>query len=165
MASKLLFLPFAWLMVGCNPSDPVWDLPCGERPERSVLVGTGGEDFRVIDDQPLPIEYGDQGGSHIWVGVRLVGFGPQAAVQFGIVDADDPGTVYSGPNAEHPELSYNTEAVASEASGLFGFIEEGYDPETDMELPGPSGRNVVLWADVSDECGVLVHGETSAKVE
>lgn len=160
----LLSLPLTLLALGCNTPDPTWALPCDQRPERTVTPGTGEGEFHVIDDNPLPIQYGDQGGQHIWVGVRLEGFGEHPTIEFGIRDAADSTLSYSGPNAEHLELHYNSDAEASEASGLFGYLY-GYDESTGEELPSPSGKTVILWADVVDTCGVTVHGETQASVQ
>lgn len=164
-ALTLLALPLAALTFGCEPSDPVWDLPCDQRPARSVIPGTGEGSFHVIDDNPLPIEYGSQGGQHIWVGVRIVGFGPEASVLFGIRDADDPDIVYSGPNTEHLELHYNSDAEASEAYGIYGYLDSGYDPETGESDSNPSGKRVVVWAQVGDACGETAEGETEADVQ
>ncbi|MEZ4300216.1 MAG: hypothetical protein R3B70_35040 [Polyangiaceae bacterium] len=153
------------LLGGCSEPDPTWDLPCEQRPAREVIPGTGEGSFETADDRELKQVFGSQGGSHIWVGVRVRGFGQSPVVTFGILDAEDPSIEFSGPNTEIAELHYNKGEDASEASGMYGFLP-GYDPETQMDLPSISGRKVVLWADVSDECSSeAVHGETLSQVE
>ena len=167
MVSKYALLLFGcgFLCVGCNQDDPVWELPCEERPAREVIPGTGEGSFEAADE-PLEIQYGDQGGSHIWFGVRLRGFGPEATVTHGITHSTDPALSYSPPGQERVELRYNSGEKASEASGMFAFLE-AYDPVTGFTTPVPSsGEKVVLWAEVIDECTPEpVRGETVAEVE
>ena len=162
----VLFAAAAYLL-GCEPRDPVWDMPCSDRPARSIEVGTGGDAFVAADAAPIPIQYGSQGGQHIWVSLRLRGFGPEVTTTFGIDDAEDPSRIYSGPNAEHPELRYNAELERSEAIGMYGYLTTSYDPDTMMERPGPSGRQVTLWAEVADECtgGVAIRAEATGTVQ
>lgn len=165
MSWRALVLLLAPVLTGCVEKDPVWDLPCEDRPAREVLPGTGEEEFRSLDDNPLFVEYGDQGGTHIWFAVRLHGFGPNATIQFGITDAQDPAVIYSGPLVEAQKLEYNAEEKASEARGLFAFLE-AYDEVSMTTRPLPSGKTVVLWADVSDECTPeAVHGEATGEVQ
>ncbi len=129
-------------------------------------MGTGGYGFQAADVELIPIQQGSQGGEHIWVSVRLHGFGPEASISFGILDAADPKTVYSGPNQQHVNLSYNTEEDASEATGMYGYLASEYDPDTMMELPGPAGKKVILWADVIDACTPdAVHTEANGRVQ
>ncbi|MFO0591277.1 MAG: hypothetical protein U0441_27265 [Polyangiaceae bacterium] len=162
-----LFLAMPALLVGCDPGDPVWDMPCSERPAQAVEIGTGGEEFVAADAAPIPIQYGSQGGQHIWVSLRLRGFGPTVAASFGIRDALDPSRIYSGPNAEHPELRYDVKVERSEAIGMYGYLTTSYDPDTMMEMPGPSGKSVTFWADVTDDCsaGKPVHAEATGTVQ
>lgn len=152
-------------VVACAPRDPVWDMPCADRPAREVEVGTGAEEIRSADGG-LYIENGSQGGQHIWISVRMRGFGPEASLKYGIHDAEDPSIVYSGPLTEHVDLSYDPEAEASEALGLYGYLTTRYDPITQEPLPGPEGKSVVLWAEVSDACSPdAVLGEATGEVQ
>lgn len=161
---QLLLLPFGLMAFGCSEPDPVWALPCDQRPEREVIPGTGEDSFRPVENKSVAPTSGSQGGSHIWFSVRLRGFGPEASVRFGIFDAEDSSIVYSGPNAEHVELSYNSQQDASEAAGMFAFLSD-YDYENDRPAPSPRGQSVIFWADVSDQCTEdPVHGETASKV-
>ena len=54
------------MLVGCNYEDPVWEMPCDQRPQREIIPGTGEKRFHPADEKPLEIQYGSQGGSHIW---------------------------------------------------------------------------------------------------
>lgn len=164
-ASKWLFAQAHWVTliggmlavaaVGCSPQDPVWALSCADRTERSVEVGTGQGQFVDADAAPLEKVFGGQGGEHIWMAVRLTGFGPTAQVTHGIRDAEND-TEYSGPLQDTVQLHYNGAEDASEAAGMFGFLSFESDP---------SGRDVVLWAKVSDQCGVIAEGEANGTVE
>lgn len=172
MASPPLH-PFACLLLaasplafGCSPPDPVWAMDCDARPEPEVVPGTGEGAFVHADEGPLVIQYGSQGGSHIWMGVQLRGMGgPEVTVQYGILDAADPTIVHSGPNAERVALSYDSAEETSETAGLFGYLYDQYDENTGEPLPGPSGRDVILWAEVSDVCHQGVRGEAPAHVK
>lgn len=147
----LLFLLLAPTLTACVQKDPVWELPCEERPAREVIPGTGEDEFRSLDDNKASIEFGDQGGAHIWFAVQMRGFGPNASIEFGITDPADPGVVYSGPLFESQKLKYDSGEEASLATGLFAFVY-GYDETTMMESPDPSGKEVLFWAQVTDEC-------------
>lgn len=163
-SSRRSLLIASLLAAGCSPKDPVWDMPCSERPTQEVEVGTGELEFRPADSG-LHIEDGPQGGQHIWIALRLHGFGPGAAAHYGIYDADDPDILYSGPISQRLALTYNSEAEASEATGLYGYLNYLLDPATQQPYPGPSGKDVVLWADVYDQCtDTVVHGEGKGQV-
>lgn len=171
-ASKLAFstctigFTLALPLAGCAPQDPVWSLPCDERPAREVQVGTGDETFVAADAEYVPIQNGSQGGQHIWMAVRVRGFGPEASLAYGILDAMDPAIVYSGPNQKRTQLQYNPEEEASEKAGLYGYLTVRYDPDTQAELPGPEHRFVTFWADVSDDCTTEpMHAEAPATVQ
>ena len=160
-----LLLSTSALVFGCSPPDPAWSVACTERGARDVIPGTGDGAFVSVDEGEVPVQSGSQGGQHIWFGVRVKNMGgPEVTVQFGIVNAEDPTIVYSGPLAEREVLGYNAEEEASEVAGMYGYLQTAWDPNTDEPLPGPEGKAIVLWADVTDECGT-VHGESTAQVK
>ena len=163
---KLFFLVgIVGALVGCEPRDPVWDMACDARPKQAVEIGTGAGSFTALDGGPVAIQNGSQGGQHIWVSLRLQGFGPEVSATFGIVDAADASRVYSGPNSEHPELRYNAEMDRSEALGMYGYLTDQYDEATGNPLPGPAGKEVRFWVDVTDDCTSSgpVHAEATGK--
>ncbi len=163
---RSLSLMGSLLAAGCASGDPVWDMPCSSRPKQEVQVGTGEVEFLPPDKGSIPIQNGSQGGQHIWMAMRLHGFGPEASMHFGIYDAAEPEILYSGPLSQHAMLEYNAEAEASEVKGLYGYLNYLLDPETQMPHAGPSGKDVILWADVFDECtDGVVHGESQGKVQ
>lgn len=165
MSWKYLFFVLTLPLVGCTPKDPVWEMPCEDRPAREVIPGTGEDQFVPLDQGPIPIEYGDQGGSHLWFSVRLRGFGPDAAIQLAVIDADDPAVVYSGPLLRAAKLEYNPNVERSEARGLFALLE-AYDDARMKPRPSPAGKKVLFMADVTDECTPEpVHGESAGEVE
>ncbi|MBK8251406.1 MAG: hypothetical protein IPK82_01900 [Polyangiaceae bacterium] len=153
------------LLAGCHKSDPVWDIPCDERPAREVLIGTGESEFIPLGKDKLQIQYGSQGGQHIWMSLRLRGFGPEITAQFGFFDTENPALVYSGPNTDADELQYNDTLDVSETLGMFAVLND-WDEATQMPMPSPSGHDVILWADVTDQCTTeAVHADAPASVE
>lgn len=167
MQKKLFLVMMGASLLGCEPRDPVWDMACDARPQQVVEVGTGAISFKEIGADPIPIQFGSQGGQHIWVSLRLQGFGPRVSATFGIDSVAEPSRVYSGPNSEHPELHYNVDADRSEATGMYGYLTDEYDETTGNPLPGPAGKEVRFWADVTDDCtgGDSVHAEAQGKVQ
>ncbi len=165
-ALRLSLLTASLAALGCGSGDPVWDMPCADRPKQEVQVGTGDGEFIAAESGPIPIQNGSQGGQHIWMAMRLHGFGPEVSMHFGIYDAKETEILYSGPLTQHATLSYNAEAEASEVTGLYGYLNYLLDPDTQMPHAGPSGKEVVLWADVFDKCtDTVVHGESKGQVQ
>lgn len=168
LASSTILFSFSLALTlgGCAPQDPVWSMPCDERPAREVQVGTGEQTFVAADAEYIPIQNGSQGGQHIWMSVRVRGFGPEASLAYGIVDAMDPAIVYSGPNQKRTQLQYDPEEDASEKAGLYGYVTVRYDPDTQAELPGPEHKLVTFWAEVADDCTTNpLRAEAPATVE
>lgn len=160
-----LFAVGCVLLAGCQKNDPVWEMACDERPAREVTIGTGEDEFIPLGKDKLQIQYGSQGGQHIWMSLRLRGFGPEITAQFGIFDTANPALVYSGPNTDTDELHYNEALDASETFGMFAVLDD-WDEATQMPMPSPSGQDVILWADVTDSCTTeAVHVDAAASVQ
>lgn len=158
--STLLVLLSSMALWGCGPGvDPNLSPNCNERTHRSVIVGTGEEEFELAGSNVSTV-YGSQGGSHIWLGLRTKDMGPEINATFEIRDAADD-TVYTEPLKLHLELSYNSDTETNDVAGITGFLQQCYD----VDCKSPEGRDVILFAEVTDQCDVPTTGETQTHVQ
>jgi hypothetical protein len=163
-SSLVLVLP---ALAGCGPGvDPVLQEPCAQRGPASVIVGTGSDDY--IDPMgSVLIETGPQGGHHIWMSLSCQGLGPRVAASYGVRDVATGDVISESPLAAAVDLDYDGDTGRDQAGGIYGYLLD-YTDEIPPDNPANGelvGREVVLWADVTDDCHTLpVHAETKAKI-
>lgn len=160
----LLALPL--VLAGCGPGDdPVLQKPCDQRGAASVLVGTGSDDY--VDPQgTVVLEVGSQGGQHIWLGLSCQGLGPRVGAAYGVRDVATGLDISQSNLAEAVDLFYDGEG-RDQVGGIYGYLL-GWQDNPPPENPASGslvGREVLLWADVTDEChSTPLHGETKVKI-
>ena len=154
MRALALFPIAALLLAGCGPrSDPALEAACADRAPPTVLVGTGTDHFEPITDAGVAVQEGPQGGYHIWIGLRCQNLGPHVDARYGVIDVATGADLSLVGLRGALDLTYDESVQADEISGLYGYLLDtppGGDP------PGPTdllGREVELWAKVSDQCG------------
>ena len=171
MRFSFVFLLSSILLGGCGPGiDPNLEKPCDQRGPAAVTVGTGEEEFQPISASGVRVNYGDQGGSHIWIGLSCKNLGPKAILSYGVRDVETGQDLDEGSLKEVVELVYDEASGTDRAGGIYGYLRQGYygegPPPDDFVDPSElGGRAVLLWADVTDEChDEPVHGEAEATV-
>lgn len=167
----LRLLPLAFVLVplalaGCGPGDdPVLSKPCAQRGPASVIVGTGSDDY-VDPRGSVLLEVGPQGGEHIWMGLSCQGLGPRVGASYGVRDVATGIAISQANLAEALDLFYDGQQ-RDEAGGIYGYLL-GWQDDPPPENPASGdlvGREVVLWADVTDDCHPdPIHAETKVKI-
>jgi hypothetical protein len=116
--SKLRTIPLAFSLVACSsPSAKDANLTGSEPVEQSVELGvpTGddGLDFAPLaDGDELRLKTFGQGGTHLMLGVRTIGFGSRAFVGFTVLN-ELTGNEIVAPPPVRPQLFFCTEEDAS----------------------------------------------------
>lgn len=91
-------------------------------------VGTGDGDFEPLGPgATVPINYGPQGGEHIWFAARCRGVGAKVALTYGIVD-DQGNVVSSEQNTAIPDDDTDDEGwriVSSLTAFVDTYVVEG----------------------------------------
>ena len=88
MRALFLLCSLATLALGCGPSlDPALG-DCSVRKEGAVILGTGEDDFEAVPERGVRINYGNQGGQHIWLALSCKNLGPRVAARFKITDVE-----------------------------------------------------------------------------
>ena len=79
------------LASGCGPVDPIEPTPPAPFEPSGKLgfeIGTGDGSFKAIEPgAKVELQYGAQGGQHIWFSARCQGAGSPAKVRYSITDA------------------------------------------------------------------------------
>lgn len=159
LASRVAML---LLLLACDPLTPC---------ERAALVspsleiGVGEEVFSPLSEgDTLPLEYGSQGGQHVWIALRAHGLDPGNDAVVGR-DRDPPQVLVSlldgdGENRGEGTISWEAfdgDEESSEITGVQLFFfpadEDGVDPA------------YVLTAMVQDVCGNVLGHEMTVAVE
>jgi hypothetical protein len=133
-------------VAGCGddpgaPADP--GAPPPPTGPDTLEVGSGVSSFQVLGDgATVSLNYGAQGGYHIWLSVRCRACGPEVIVSYGVDEAS------TGELLTFQDLQMWTRLEEQdgwrEAVGLTAFLN-GNDPST------YTGRRVALWATVAVE--------------
>ncbi len=154
MIRTICFLAIA--LTGCNAQDD-----CAQAAEfpATMKLGVGEKAFKAIKEgDNLELDYGNQGGSHVWIALETRGVAPGA----NLVVGDD----MRGPNIDvylsydGMELGYGTSrgqvlkgnGEQAELTGLqlgLGWIEEAENSAIDWGA-------LTLDAELEDQCGVTV---------
>ncbi|MFO0755468.1 MAG: hypothetical protein U0359_03200 [Byssovorax sp.] len=86
----LALVSLAALSTGCGPVDPIApEPPAPYKPSGTLAfeIGTGEGGFQALTPTTeVPLNYGPQGGEHIWFAARCKGAGSPARVHYSIVD-------------------------------------------------------------------------------
>lgn len=128
--------------------------------ELGVPGGSDGLDFEPLDDGAVvDLRTFGQGGTHILLGVRTVGFGTRASVAFTVTD-ESTGAAIDAPPPAHGQLFVCDDAkvvcdlvpVTLMTGGLFGPDEmrDGLPVHIDVSATNSAG------AAAFDECDVLL---------
>jgi len=174
MRSSLFLFSLAALSLGCGPGpDPALG-DCSVRKEGAVLLGTGEDEFEAISSKGVPINYGNQGGQHIWLGLSCKNLGPRVAARFKITDVATGIEITTHGLAKAVDLEYDGEG-SDLGYGIYGYLDLVY---TSTDEPGGAGgassssssssssstgvaptlpedltgRTIKIEADVSDDC-------------
>lgn len=147
----LLALAFASLAVVAGCKDPV---PYNATAKPELQVGTGDGDFEALTaGATVPINYGPQGGSHIWFAARCRGVAENAALTYSIVDdegnviAPEQSTVMYGDDIDDQGFRW--------ISSLTAFVEG----------PAGEGTRLVFHGHIEDDAGHAADGAGQAVVE
>ncbi|MEP7124176.1 MAG: hypothetical protein ABJE95_24830 [Byssovorax sp.] len=186
MRTPFFFLTIAALTVGCGPGpDPALG-DCATRKAGSVIIGTGEDDFTPMPSAGVPINYGSQGGQHIWLGLSCQNLGPKVTVHLKITDVETGLELSQHGLAVAVDLEYDGKG-SDLAHGIYGYLGGGGDPTAPdtsgsggastsgssgstggaapMITGGLAGRKIKVEADVADLCNKpAIHAEVVTKI-
>lgn len=184
MRTPFFFFTIAALALGCGPGpDPALG-DCSVRKEGAVIIGTGEDEFEAVTSAGVPINYGNQGGQHIWIGLSCKNLGPRVAAHFKITDLETGIELTEHGLAQAVDLEYDGKG-SDLAYGIYGYLNFSNMPEDPTGGSGgatstggtggggaapmlPSqlkGRKIKIEADVTDDCKKpLVHGEVTTVI-
>lgn len=121
----------------------------------ALEVGTGQTEFEPLQTRDsIPITYGPQGGTHLWIALRVRGAEEVSPVQLQ-VRSPDGIRVFGAQSAVTVNLGPTDNDGWRERAGLFGFLD---DPEEVRD------QAVILWARVGD-CQRAIEGEAAATAQ
>ena len=176
MKSLPLVLVLAAGMSGCPSGDP-----CADDVAGWIEVGDGFDAFESIEDGAvLAVEYGSQGGQHVWASIRGDGMHPGSRdVSEGLrkdnlpwisFELDGPDGMYSNDNELRQPLQ--------EVEGGWGFLERRISfrfwstlPDDWDEIPREvriaelEGMDFVLRGRVEDACGDVLEDERIVRLD
>ncbi len=169
-----LFLAPMLALPACGPLADNLDLPCAERRPAELTVGTGEDAFEPVAGV-IALQFGPQGGAHLWLSVRTRSLGPSVRISYGVRDVAT-GMPLSQPGLQSiTELVYNAGQEAHEAAGLYGYLNDVFVvPDEDGPVEGAGkvlyvrdlvGRRASLWAKVEDACKKPIKAEVEATIQ
>lgn len=172
MHKPFLLLTLAAFGLGCGPGpDPALG-DCSTRKDGAVIIGTGENEFTPMPGGGVPINYGMQGGEHIWLGLSCKNLGPKVTAYFKITDVETGIEISQHGLAVAVELEYDGKG-SDLGYGIYGYLNLNQDPGDPMsggsggasssgaggaggaapKLPDSlSGRKIKVEADVTDDC-------------
>lgn len=188
MPRPFFFFTIAALALGCGPGPDPNLGPCPTRKPGAVVLGTGEDDFTPIPSAGVPINYGMQGGQHIWLGLSCQNLGPRVTARFKITDVET-GIELSQPGlAQALDLEYDGKG-SDLGYGIYGYLKSPYElagsntsggddgsgggsstsgsggaggsgGDVPMLPSDLTGRKIKMEVDVTDECKApAVHAE------
>jgi hypothetical protein len=129
--------------------------PEGPTGKPAFEVGTGEGEFDTLGPSvAVPINYGIQGGTHIWFAARCKNLGPNAALTYSITDAN--GAVVSTEQSVMLPSDPGDDGWRTVA-GLTAFI--------DGTVPVTSGMTVVFHGHIEDDDGHVLDATGDAVVD
>ena len=173
MRDLVFLFTVAALAVGCGPGpDPALG-DCSTRKEGAVIIGTGEDEFTPFTGSGVPLNSGNQGGEHIWLGLSCKNLGPKVTAYLKITDVETGIELSRHGLAVAVELEYDGKG-SDLGYGIFGYIEPSAGSEDPTSggsggagsgsgaggsggaaprLPeNLAGRKIKIEADVTDEC-------------
>lgn len=161
-------LPALLLLTGC-PQDPC---EAAAAVDPALAIGMGEKDFTPLDDgDTVTLNYGSQGGRHIWVALQAAGVNPG---QKGIIggDTDAPvitlslvgevdGTTWGTYGSDW--MAMDGDAEEAEVTGLQLVVYGGGTTYSDT-TGDPVVQDFVLSAHVEDVCGNVLDAERLVKL-
>lgn len=184
MRTPFFFFTIAALALGCGPGpDPALG-DCSTRKAGAVIIGTGEDDFTLMPSAGVPVNYGSQGGQHIWLGLSCKNLGPKVTVYLKITDVETGIELSQHGLAVAVDLEYDGNG-SDLARGIYGYLAGGGDiPEpgtgsggastmgtgstggaAPMITGGLTGRTIKITADVTDDCKKpTIHAEVITKI-
>ena len=166
MRPSFLALTIAALALGCGPGPNPNLGECGARKPGAVTLGTGEEEFERVPSDGVRLNFGSQGGQHIWLALSCKNLGPRVTAFFKITDVETGLEITRHGLAQAIDLEYDGND-SDLAYGLYGYLEleqitdypgEGSGGAGGSGGEGPklprdlSGRKIKMEADVSDDC-------------
>lgn len=150
------------LGLGCGGREPC---ELAAEVEPSLELGSGESSFtRLSDGQVMHQEYGPQGGSHLWVALRVEGLVPGQRRLF--QDKDAPTVELTLTSTADDQVwgsaimdwsAFRGDEAESELHGAQLMLSWGI--EDVIEAP------FTLWGQVEDVCGTLVDAEVDVEVK
>jgi hypothetical protein len=172
MRTAFFFITLAALAVGCGPGlDPALG-DCATRKAGAVIIGTGEDDFTPMPAAGVPINYGAQGGQHIWLGLSCQNLGPKVTVYLKITDVETGLELSQHGLAVAVDLEYDGKS-SDLAHGIYGYLYLGNNVDDTTSGGGGAGgvggagggggappklpdnltgRKIKITADVTDDC-------------
>jgi hypothetical protein len=163
MRTPFLFFTIAALTVGCGPGPDPNLGDCATRKAGAVIIGTGEDDFTPMPAAGVPINYGAQGGEHIWLGLSCQNLGPKVTVYLKITDVETGLELSQHGLAVAVDLEYDGKG-SDLGHGIYGYLSLGATREPDPSGNGGAGgaapmlptsftgRKIKITADVTDDC-------------
>ena len=149
-------------IIACDPMD---SCDAAALEPASVQIGVGEKRFSPVDDgDELVLEWGNQGGAHVWVGVQTTGVvaghrspfqesEPGPELMFSLVDAD--GFVLGDGFSTEP-LKGNERLAETAGQRLFmGYFDTYYYDDPD----GIDWTDLTLRVELEDRCGTQLTDE------
>ena len=122
MRSLFFLFSFATLALGCGPGpDPALG-ECSVRKDGAVLLGTGEDEFQAISSAGVRVNFGNQGGQHIWLGLSCKNLGPRVAAHFKITDVATGIEITEHGLSQVVELEYDGDG-SDLGYGIYGYLE------------------------------------------
>lgn len=157
----MLGLWLAW--VGCDGLTPCEEAALVDAPTLEIGMGEDGFAGPLADGDTVSVDYGSQGGQHLWLAVHTTGFAPGEKRGLLRPDALVPAffaTLYAADGTELATQAWQYEAMegtASDASIALGeFVVTGVT----------SGQGPYLLAvEGEDACGNTLAGDVSIEIE
>jgi hypothetical protein len=103
---RLSLVPAALCAFSCSPANPTPETPAEVAVEVGVPGGADGLDFVPLEGgEELRLKTFGQGGTHVYLGVRCIGFGSRAFVGFTLTNTRTGNSVVAPPPTR-PQLLY-----------------------------------------------------------
>jgi hypothetical protein len=187
MRTPFLFFTVAALALGCGPGpDPALG-DCAARKPGTVILGTGADAFTPFPGGGVPINYGSQGGQHIWLGLSCQNLGPKVSAYLKITDVETGIELSQHGLAVAVQLEYDGNG-SDLGYGIYGYLDlnqsfrdpggagsggataggggsgggGGAAPTLPSDL---RGRKIKVEADVTDDCKKpAIHVEATTSI-
>ncbi len=122
MRTPFLFFTVAALALGCGPGlDPALG-DCTTRKAGTVLIGTGDSEFTPFPGGGVPLNFGSQGGEHIWLGLSCQNLGPKVIAHIKITDVATGIEISQHGLAVAVDLEYDGKG-SDLGYGIFGYLD------------------------------------------